>query len=52
MAFGLAGSTHAQQSLSLTLSDMFEMSEERNHSMAVMDMAVDIWKKKKAEKMA
>lgn len=39
-AVGFAGSIHAQQSLPLTLSEMFNWAEEKNRSMAVMDMAV------------
>ena len=40
MAVGLAGSMHAQQSLPLTLDELFDMAEARNRSMAVMDLAV------------
>ena len=39
-AVGFAGSIHAQQSLPLTLGEMFNLAEENNRSMAVMDMAV------------
>ena len=40
LAVGMAGSIHAQQLVSLTLGEMFEMAEARNRSLAVMDMAV------------
>lgn len=40
LAVGMAGSMHAQQSLPLTLGELFDMAEARNRSMAVMDLAV------------